>query len=81
MVERKDEEKRENDYRAGVIASTIARVHATEKTAKKYTPAYFFSSLSNEKGAGGGATANTPEAMKQRMMFFFPKGLKSKRPR
>lgn len=72
LVERRNLEKQEADYRAGVIASNIVRVFCDKNESKRYTPAFFFPSLKTEKERKAESLAQSPEGMKAHLMAFYP---------
>jgi len=72
LVERRNLEKQEADYRAGVIASNIVRVFCDKNESKRYTPGYFFPSLKTEKERRAESVAQSPEGIKAHLMAFYP---------
>lgn len=72
LSERRNIEKQEADYRAGVIASNIVRVFCDKNESKRYTPAFFFPSLQTEKEKETQSVKQTPEGMKAHLMAFYP---------
>lgn len=72
LIDRHNSEKQEQDYRAGIIASNIVRVHASKEDSAKYGPGYFFPSLRSEREVAATKVRSTPEEMKRHLQTVYP---------
>lgn len=69
LIKRRNLEKQELDYRAGIVASNIVRVWAKEEDQGKYGPEAFFPSLKAEKEQDW---RSTPEGMLRYLQTMYP---------